>query len=133
MQIQRLKAEREAIINEVKFHMGLDVGDLTKDRLIGSYVDRIGQAIINFINRDIPDELSYVWVDMVASALTEEQSGVLFPPVESEAVYEIKIGDTSIKPAGSVKQASGSPSTKIIESVVNDYTQQLVTFRRLRW
>lgn len=133
MQIQRLKAEREAIIREVKLRLGLDVNDTTHDYLIGTYVDEVGWRIRNYINRDIPDDLSYTWVAMVASALSTEQINVLRPPVEPEEDFEMKIGDTSIKPAKATATAPATPTVTVIEEVLRDYQAELNAFRRLRW
>jgi hypothetical protein len=133
MQIQRLKAERELIITEVKRRMGLDVNDTEHDYLIGTYVDEVGWRIRNYINRDIPDDLSFTWVAMVASALSTEQINVLRPPVAPVEAFEVKIGDTSIKPATAVKAAPATPTVAVIEDVLRDYQGELNAFRRLRW
>lgn len=134
MQIQRLKAEREAILREVKLRLGLDVLDTTHDYLIGTYVNEVGWRIKNYINQDIPDDLSFTWVAMVASALSTEQMNVLNPPTEaSEEGFEIKIGDTSIKPTGSSSGAPSSPTVAVIEGVLRDYQGELNAFRKLRW
>jgi len=133
MQIQRLKAEREAILREVKLRLGLDVNDTTHASLIGTYVDEVGWRIRNYINRDIPDDLSYTWVAMVASALSTEQINVLRPPVEPVEAFEVKIGDTSIKPASAAKAAPATPTVSVIEGVLRDYQGELNAFRRLRW
>eukprot|EP01113_Clastostelium_recurvatum_P025498 TRINITY_DN30674_c0_g1_i1.p1 TRINITY_DN30674_c0_g1~~TRINITY_DN30674_c0_g1_i1.p1 ORF type:complete len:134 (+),score=3.35 TRINITY_DN30674_c0_g1_i1:490-891(+) len=133
MQIQRLKAERELIIDEVKRRLGLDVNDTTHNDLIGTYVDEVGWRTRNYINNKIPDDLSYTWVAMVASALSTEQINVLRPPVESEEVFEMKIGDTSIKPASAAKAAPSSPTVTVIDAVLRDYQGELNAFRRLRW
>ncbi|MFJ2042240.1 hypothetical protein ACIOBL_01485 [Paenibacillus taichungensis] len=133
MQIQRLKAERELIITEVKRRMGLDVNDTEHDYLIGTYVDEVGWRIRNYINRDIPDDLSYTWVAMVASALSTEQINVLRPPVEPVEAFELKIGDTSIKPAKATTTAPATPTVTVIEEVLRDYQGELNAFRRPRW
>lgn len=135
MQIQRLKAEREAILREVKLRLGLDVLDTTHDYLIGTYVDEVGLRIMNYCNISvIPDELSYTWVAMVASALSTEQMNVLNPPTESsEEGFELKIGDTSIKPTGSSSGSLSSPTVEVIKGVLRDYEGELIAFRKLRW
>ena len=134
MQIQRLKAERELIIDEVKRRLGLDVNDTTHNYLIGTYVDEAGLRIMNYCNISvIPDALSYTWVAMVASALSAEQINVLRPPVESEDEFEMKIGDTSIKPSGSSSAAPTSPTVTVIDEVLRDYKAELNSFRKLRW
>lgn len=133
MQIQRLKAEREAILREVKLRLGLDVNDMTHDYLIGTYVDEVGWRIRNYINQDIPDDLSYTWVAMVASALSTEQINVLRPPVEPVEAFELKIGDTSIKPSKATTAAPATPTVTVIDEVLRDYQGELNAFRRLRW
>lgn len=134
MQILRLKAERELIITEVKRRMGLDVNDTERDYLIGTYVDEVGLRIMNYCNIPvIPDDLSYTWVAMVASALSTEQINVLRPPVEPEEDFEMKIGDTSIKPATATKTAPATPTVTVIDEVLRDYQSELNAFRRLRW
>lgn len=133
MQIQRLKAEREAILREVKLRLGLDVNDTTHDYLIGTYVAEVGWRIRNYINQDIPDDLSYTWVAMVASALSTEQINVLRPPVEPVEAFELKIGDTSIKPSKANTAAPATPTLTVIDEVLRDYQGELNAFRRLRW
>lgn len=134
MQVQRLKAERLLVIDEVKRRMGLDVNDTQHDYLIGTYVDEIGLRIMNYCNISvIPDELSYVWVAMVASALSQEQINVLVPPVEPKKAFEMKIGDTSIKPSVAIVAPPSRPTVTVIEQVVRDYQSELNAFRRLRW
>ncbi|CAM4468318.1 hypothetical protein PAXY110619_18145 [Paenibacillus xylanexedens] len=134
MQIQRLKAERELIITEVKRRLKLDVNDTEHDDLIGTYVDEVGLRIMNYCNIPvIPDELSYVWVAMVASALSTEQINVLRPPVEPIEAFELKIGDTSIKPTKATTAAPATPTVTVIDEVLRDYQGELNAFRRLRW
>lgn len=134
MQIQRLKAERELIITEVKRRLKLDVNDPEHDYLIGTYVDEVGLRIMNYCNIPvIPDELSYTWVAMVASALSTEQINVLRPPVVPVEAFELKIGDTSIKPTKATTTAPATPTVTVIDAVLRDYQGELNAFRRLRW
>jgi Phage QLRG family, putative DNA packaging. len=134
MQIQRLKAERELIITEVKRRLKLDVNDTEHDYLIGTYVDEVGLRIMNYCNISIiPDELSYTWVAMVASALSTEQINVLRPPVAPVEAFEVKIGDTTIKPVAAFKTAPATPTVTVIDDVLRDYQGELNAFRRLRW
>ncbi|WP_145333346.1 hypothetical protein [Paenibacillus xylanexedens] len=134
MQILRLKAERDLIIAEVKRRLKLDVNDIEHDYLIGTYVDEVGLRIMNYCNISvIPDELSYVWVAMVASALSTEQINVLRPPVEPVEAFEVKIGDTTIKPVAAVKPTPATPTVAVIDGVLRDYQGELNAFRRLRW
>ena len=134
MQIQRLKAERELIITEVKRRLKLDVNDTEHDYLIGTYVDEVGLRIMNYCNISIiPDELSYTWVAMVASALSTEQINVLRPPAEPVEAFELKIGDTSIKPSKAITAVPATPTVTVIDAVLRDYQGELNAFRRLRW
>lgn len=140
-QMNRLEPERDEIILAVKRRMALDVTDLTHDGLIGSYVDEVGFGIRNYIQQPkIPYELSFVWVAMVASALTTEQMNVLRPPTDDDDDlsidgFKIKIGDTSIEPSSAAKKtpSPGVPSMTVIDEVIREYTKQLMRFRRMVW
>jgi hypothetical protein len=119
----------------------MDINQLAKDRLVAlgygeelddgllSYlVSKVKCDILNFANLEkIPDELGYVWVDMVAgeylrATLLSEDS----PGSAAAAVSSITEGDTKVDFATSrwVSEALVSKLTS---------TAPLVAYRRLRW
>lgn len=128
--------DKQDVIRRVKKKLDLPADSGMHDDLIEEYVDEMGQRIINYTNQPrVPDGLKYVWVSMAAAALAGEQMDVLNPPTAvTEEVYEISIGDTSVKPASSkVSTATAEPSLITKDSVLFDYRGELNAYRRMRW
>ncbi len=114
----------------------LAITDSGHDGLVEDYVDEMGQRILNYTNQPrMPEGLRFTWAAMAAAALAGEQMDVLNPPpAVTEEVYEISIGDTSVKPASSkVSTATAEPSLVTKDSVLFDYRGELNTYRRMRW
>lgn len=128
--------DKQEVIRRVKRKLDLSVDPGTHDDLIEEYVDEMGQRIINYTNQPrVPDGLKYIWASMAAAALAGEQMNVLNPPpAVTEEVYEVSIGDTSVKPASSkISTATAEPSLVTKDSVLFDFQSQLNAYRRMRW
>ncbi|ASS76822.1 hypothetical protein CIG75_19000 [Tumebacillus algifaecis] len=123
-----MSVQKSDVRDLAKLRLGLT--DNTFDNLIDMYIDEVEQRILNYINaRAVPDGLKFTWAAMVAGALSKEQSNVMYPAGEEE--FEIKIGDTSVKP---IKPAGSAPTAKVvIDSILFDHTSELNAYRKLRW
>lgn len=119
---------RDDIRQLAKLRLGLT--DDTFDGLVDMYIDEVEQRILTYINaRSVPAGLKYTWAAMVAGALSKEQSNSLYPA--GEEAFEIKIGDTSVKP---IKPVGAAPTAKVvIDSILFDHTTELNAYRKLRW
>jgi hypothetical protein len=116
----------------VKRRLGLSLTDPVHDDLIDLYIDATEEAILNYCNiASVPDGLKQTWAAMAASALSAEQSAILYPNPNPVDLYETHIGDTTVKPVKQV--APPVPSLTVIESLVFDYRSSLHAYRRLRW
>src|SRR5690625_1680056 len=83
------------VMQIVKTRLGFDD---TKDDLINSYIEEIGERIKHYCNiRAIPKALNHTWASMVIDALRVEQSSL--DEIEEVSGENIKIGDTSVSPA----------------------------------
>lgn len=107
----------------------LGLADDVHNGLVDMYVDEVERRILNYINaRSVPDGLKHTWSAMVAGALSKEQTNTLFPAAEE---FEIKIGDTAVKP---IKSSGSAPAAKVvIDSVLFDHKAELNAHRKLRW
>ncbi|MHA6258350.1 phage head-tail connector protein [Sporosarcina sp. CAU 1771] len=106
----------------------LSISDDTKDDELTAAIGEVGQAILNYCNReDIPIELKYVHANMVVDFIKGETRGL--DPEGNVAVKSIKEGDVTVD-FSSVTLSVGEKST---ESLIFDYSSQLNKFRKLRW
>jgi hypothetical protein len=122
------KAEIQSLVEQ---RLGLTPG--AHADLIGTYTDEIEQRILNYINANVvPARLMYTWSAMTASALHAEQLAVLFPAAEGDESFEIKIGDTTVKPIKAVTPPD-RPTIVTMDKTVFDYRGELNAYRKLRW
>lgn len=111
----------------------MDVMDIVKaeletppsDERLMMYIDKVGQAIKTFCNRDdIPQELLYVHADMVVDFIRLKQKTDAEPAVQS-----IKEGDVQVTFTAHEK----SQGETEVESIVHSYKSALYKFRKMRW
>lgn len=108
----------------------LGLADHAFDGLVDMYVDEVERRILNYINaRSVPDGLKFTWAAMVAGALSKEQSNSLYPA--GDEAFEIKIGDTTVKPIKPVNTAK--PASVVIDSILFDHRAEMNAYRKLRW
>lgn len=125
-----MPANEPNVLGIVKLRLG--ISDDSKDALIDSYVQEIGQRILHYCNsKEIPVELNHTWASMVIDALRIEQPNLPEIQETSGEGEQISIGDTSTAPA----QKSGLTNTakSAIDQVVLNYRVDLNRYRRLRW
>ncbi|MCQ5364723.1 hypothetical protein NOW01_06845 [Anoxybacillus salavatliensis] len=97
------------------------------DERLMMYIDKVGQAIKTFCNRDdIPQELLYVHADMVVDFIRLKQKNA---PDAEPAVQSIKEGDVQVTFAVPEK----SQGETEVESIVQSYKSALYKFRKMRW
>jgi hypothetical protein len=126
-----MAASKADIQSLVEKRLGLTPGEHVD--LIDMYIDEIERRILNYINASvIPAGLLYTWSAMTASALQTEQLAVLFPTAEGDEAYEVKIGDTTVKPVKSVTPPD-RPTIVTMDKTVFDYRAELYAYRKLRW
>lgn len=120
--------QRSEIRGLAKLRLGLT--DDAFDGLVDLYVVEVEQRILNYINaRSVPAGLKFTWSAMVAGALSKEQSNIMYPAGDEE--FEIKIGDTTVKP---IKPVGVAPTAKVvIDNILFDHQAELNAYRKLRW
>ncbi|MGX4583361.1 phage head-tail connector protein [Paenibacillus chitinolyticus] len=113
----------------------LGITDNLHDELIEMYTDEVGQRILHYINRqDVPDGLKHTWAAITAGALTKEQSAIIFPQAQPVEAYEVKLGDTSVKPIKAPESPPQiRPTVVAIDSELLGYKADLNAYRKLRW
>jgi hypothetical protein len=126
-----MPASESNVLDIVKLRLG--ISDDSKDALIDSYVQEIGQRIRHYCNLpEIPDGLAHTWASMVVDAVRVDQ-----PQDEQIAATvgggeSIKIGDTSMTSGGSGGGLSNTGKS-VIDQVVLNYRVDLNRYRRMRW
>lgn len=125
--------EKVEILALVKRRLGLPQSETAHDDLIDLYIDAVEEAIRNYCHvAEVPDGLKHTWAAMAASALQAEQMEILFPGAVPAEEYEIKVGDTTVKPVKAAARPA-LPTLAIVDKLVFDYTAQLRAYRKLRW
>ena len=118
------------VLTKVKLRLGLI--DILYDELIDSYVQEIGQRILNYCNiLEIPIELESTWASMTIDALRIEQPSIPEIANTNGGATEIQIGDTSVKP--SVDSGLTNTAKSVIDKVVLNYRIDLNRYRKMRW
>lgn len=126
-----MPASESNVLDVVKLRLG--ISDDSKDALIDSYVQEIGQRILHYCNLpEIPDGLAHTWASMVVDAVRVD-----LPQDERIAATvgggeSVKIGDTSVTSGGSGGGVSNT-SKSVIDQVVLNYRIDLNRYRRMRW
>jgi len=119
------------VLATVKLRLGIT--DDSKDALIDSYVQEIGQRILHYTNMtDIPAELEHTWASMVVDALRIDQPNDEQIAATVGGGESMKIGDTSVTSGGSGGGLSNT-SKSVIDQVVLNYRIDLNRYRRMRW
>lgn len=102
------------------------------DVLLSSYVQEIGQRILNYCNlAEVPLELELTWASMTIDAVRIEQPSIPEVANTNGGAVEIQIGDTSVRPSGDSGLTNTSKS--VIDKVVLNYRIDLNRYRKLRW
>ncbi len=110
----------------------LQLNDDTLQPLIDTYIDEIGQRIMNYCGISIiPEGLKYTWVSMVIDAIRIDLPNISEINDTVGGGENVKIGDTSVSPASSSGVSNVSKSC--IDKVVLNYSIDLNRFRNLRW
>lgn len=112
--------------------MGLMDDNLLLDSYLLYYVMGVEQFIKNYCAlRAVPQELRYVWVEMVASKAQANKNG--FASFDNAVAKTIKDGSQSITygecPAASLAGLSQAEVTEFL----NGWGHQLRQFRRFKW
>lgn len=104
------------VLQDVKLRLRFNSSGL--DDFLQPYITEIGARIRHYCNlEEIPIELEAVWASMTVDAYRAEQS---------EAVKDVKIGDTSVKTSGYVMKSS-------LDDLVYNYRIDLNRYRKMRW
>lgn len=110
----------------------LQLKDDTLQPLIDSYVDDIGQRIMNYCGISIiPVGLKFTWVSMTIDAVRIDLPGIGEIADTVGGGENVKIGDTSVSPASASGVSNVSKGS--IERIVTNYSIDLNRFRKLRW
>ncbi|MGD9678424.1 MAG: DNA-packaging protein [Vulcanibacillus sp.] len=110
----------------------LQVSDDSLDVLITSYINEIGQRILNYCNLlEVPLELEPIWASMTIDALRIEQPSISEVANTNGGAVELQIGDTSVKPSGNSGITNNSKS--VIDNLVLNYRIDLNRYRKMRW
>lgn len=117
------------VLSTVKLRLGFDG---TKDDLIVSYTDEIGERIKHYCNiKEIPEALNPTWAAMTIDAMRIEQPTLEEIEATSGAAEAVQLGDTSVRPAET--QGVTNTSKEVIDQVVLNYRIDLNRYRKLRW
>lgn len=111
------------ILEIVKLRMSITDNKL--DALVLTYIQEIENKIIVICNiKEVPSQLTFTWASIVIDVLRLKVA--YLEEVENSTPVDIKVGSTST----STKSSSSSAT---VDSVVNEYMSELLSFRRLRW
>lgn len=114
---------------KTRLHLAGDAQDL----LIQSYVAEIEQRILHYCNVDeVPAGLKWTWASMTIDALRVEQTTVEEIDETADRGESVKLGDTSVSPAGG-SAGTTNMNKAAIEAVVLNYRIDLNRYRKLRW
>lgn len=121
------------IFEQVRMLLGTPPEEIIEDRLIIYWIYSVERLIKNYCNmshRDpIPEELFYVWVELVATKIqANRESFGIAPTVQS--ISSITDGSQSM---GFAYAASTPTMSSTDQSLLTGYTEQLKRHRRLRW
>lgn len=118
------------VLANVKLRLG--IADELLDPLIDSFVQEVGQRILNYCNiLDVPTAIEPTWAAMVIDALRIEQPNIAEVSNTNGGAVEIQIGDTSVRPSGDSGLTNTSKS--VIDKVVLNYRIDLNRYRKMRW
>lgn len=111
-------------IDTLKGLLGISPDDMSKDVAIQFALDDAEQKILDFCNIDsMPKKLETTLYRMAMDIYREESLG----KEENQQVSSLSEGDTSI----SFK--NNSHDSKYSDSILKNYTSQLVKYRKLVW
>lgn len=110
----------------------LDLTDGTKDDVIQTYIDEIGNRIKHYCNiSTIPADLNYIWASMVVYLVHYVQGS--YDGDVGGAPSSIKEGDTQTTFNQVNKIISPAVSNSIIDGIIMNYKADLHRYRRMRW
>lgn len=119
------------VLAVVKLRLGLNDSNLY-DEIIDSYVQEIGQRILNYCNiLEVPTNLEPTWASMTIDALRIEQPNIPEVANTNGGAVEVQIGDTSVSPSGDSELTNTSKLA--IDKIVLNYRIDLNRYRKMRW
>lgn len=96
------------------------------------YIEETENRILHYCGISaVPDGLKFTWASMTVDLLRVELSSVDEIAETSDVGETIKIGDTSVSPAGGKSVTNMSKS--VIDEVVLNYKIDLNRYRKLKW
>jgi len=124
--------EEKWVYNQARRIMGLMDDNLLLDSYLLYYTKGIEQFIKNYCAlKAVPQELRYVWVEMVASKAQANKNG--FASFENAIAKTIKDGSQSVTYGECPAAATAGLSQAEVTEFLNGWGHQLRQFRRFKW
>ena len=112
--------EASSVLETVKLRLSLDS---STDSLVNSYISEIINRVKFYCNiSEVPAELQYTIAAMVVDVLKMEATHI--PAITATVVSEVRLGDATVKVA---------PPKKSFDDIVQNYANDLQSYRKLRW
>ncbi len=110
----------------------LKLQDDSLKEIVMDYIEEIENRILHYCGiSSVPDGLKFTWASMTMDVLRVELSSVDEIAETADIGETVKIGDTSVSPAGGKSVTNMSKS--VIDEVVLNYKIDLNRYRKLRW